>query len=120
MFELPDAETAEVIADWVELELAAGEPHLSKAKVAAVLESQTGSEPSEAFVSDIWQKLEERQSRYWRQFFRCEGDLVYRSEEGQTPSEYTACLLYSLYGVSDEYRTDPKIFERLAAAAIKN
>jgi hypothetical protein len=46
--------------------------------------------------------------------------LVHRSLEAQAPSEYTACLLYSLYGVSDEHRTDPKVFERLAAAAIKN
>jgi hypothetical protein len=120
MFELPDAESPPTVADWIELELAAGEEQISKTKVSSIIESETGSEPSEAFLSDVWRDLEERQSRYSQHFFRCDGDLVHRSLGAATPSEYIACLLFSLYGVSDEHRTDPKIFERLAAVAIKN
>ncbi len=120
MFQLPDAEAPQAVADWIELELAAGEPQLSKAKVSSIVESATGSEPGEAFLSDVWRQLEERHSRYSRRFFLCDGDLVLRSLDQATPSEYTACLLFSLYGVSDEHRTDPKIFERVSAEAIKN
>ncbi len=120
MFQLPDAESPPAVADWIELELAAGELQLSKAKVSSIVESVTGSEPGEAFLSDVWRELEERQSRYSKQFFLCDGDLVHRSLDQASPPEYTACLLFSLYGVSDEYRTDPKIFERLSAEAIKN
>src|SRR5712691_5156093 len=120
MFELPDAESPQAVADWVELELAAGEPQLSKAKVSSIVESVTGSEPGEGFLSDVWRQLEERQSRYSEQFFVCNADLVSRSSDPAAPLVYVACLLFSLYGVSDEHRTDPKIFERLVAQAIKN
>jgi hypothetical protein len=120
MFELPDPESSQTVADWIELELAAGEQQLSKAKVSSIIESLTGSEPGEAFLSDVWRELEERQSRYSRQFFSCESDLVLRASTLPAPPEYVACLLFSLYGVSDEHRADPKIFERLAAEAIKN
>jgi len=118
MFELPDPGSPQAVADWIELELAADEPMLSKTTVSSVIESLTGSEPGEAFLSDVWRNLEERQSRYSRRFFLCDQDLVYRNEAA--PPEYFACLLFSLYGVSDEHRTDPKIFERIAASAIRS
>lgn len=120
MFQVPDAESSEAVADWIELELAAGESQLSKTKISSIVESVSGSDPGEAFLSDVWRRLEERQSRYSIAFFRCDRDLVHRSLNQPTPAEYTACLLFSLYGVSDEHRTDPKIFERLSAEAIKN
>ena len=118
---MPDAESVDVVLGLIELE-GWGEANFSspKAKVRRVLRIRDWLEPSEAFLSDIWQALRERQARYLRPFLRCEEDLVHRALEGQAPPEYLACLLYSLYGVSDEHRTDPKVFERLAAAAIKN
>lgn len=119
-FQVPDPESPQTVADWIELELAAGEPQLSKAKVSSIVESLLGSEPGEAFLSDVWRELEERQSRYSTQFFTCSEDLVSRFSDQPAPSEYTACLIFSLYGVSDEYRADPKIFERLSAEAIGN
>src|SRR5260370_3327964 len=118
MLEVPDAESPQAVADWVELELGAGEPQLSKAKVSSIIESVTGCDPGEGFLSDVWRELEERQSRYSQQFFVCDADLVSRSSDQAAPIVYVACLLFSLYGVSDEHRTDPKIFERLAAEAV--
>lgn len=120
MFQLPDAESPQTVADWIELELAADEPQFSKTKVSSIVESVAGREPGEAFLSDVWRQLEERQSRYSRPFFSRNGDLVNRSLDLPTPPEYAACLLFSLYGVSDEHRADPKVFERLSAEAIKN
>ena len=119
MFELPDAGSPETIADWIELELASGTDQISKSKVSSVIEAQTGSEPSEAFLSDIWRHLGYRQSRYSRPFFRCDEDLVVRTLVGDAPKEYIACLLFSVFGVSEEHRTDPKVFERLVALAIQ-
>lgn len=120
MFQLPDAESPQAVADWIELELAAEEEQFSKAKVSSIVESVAGSEPGEAFLSDVWRQLGERQLRYSRPFFSCDEDLVHRSLDLPTPPEYVACLLFSLYGVSDEHRADPKIFERLSAEAIKS
>ena len=120
LFELPNAENPEAVADWIELGLTSGETSLSKAKVSSVIESVTGSEPEEAFLSDVWRELEERQSRYSQRFFLCEEDLVLRAPEAASRREYTACLLFSLYGASNEHRTGPKLFERLSAEAIKN
>ena len=120
MFELADVKSPAAVADWIELELAAGELQLSKTKVASIVESVGGAEPGEPFLTDVWRHLEERERQYSQRFFRCEGDLVHRALDGPAPSEYIACLLFSNYGVSDEYRSDPKIFERLVAIAIKN
>src|SRR6266852_355991 len=75
MFDLPDPESPQSVADWIELELAAGEQQLSKVTVSSIIESLTGSEPGEAFLSDVWRQLEERQSRYSRQFFSCDADM---------------------------------------------
>lgn len=120
MFELQDTESATGMADWIELELAAGEPSLSKAKVSSIINAVGGDEPTEAFLSSVWRNLEERQERYSKELFECHGDIVDRIVGKPAPPEYVACLLFSLYGVADEHRTDPKIFERLAAEAIKN
>ena len=120
MFQLPDDESAEGVADWIELGLAVGEHQLSRAKVGAIIQSVSGSEPDETFLSDIWRHLQTREAQYYRRFFRCDEDLVRRSLSGTAPLEYVSCLLFSLYGVSDEHRLDPKVFERIAAVAIKN
>src|SRR5579859_8076285 len=119
-FEIPDPESSHVLSDWLELQLAAGEEQLSKAKVASIIESLTGSEPNETFLADIWRELEERQSRYSRQFFTCQSDLVVRGADGDSSPEYIACLLFALYANSSEHGGNPKIFERLVAHAIRN
>jgi hypothetical protein len=120
MFDLPNVSSSSVVADWIELELAAGETAVSKAKVASIVESLLGCETGEPFLSDVWRCLGERQDRYAQRFFVCEGDVVSRADEQAARSEYIACLLFSLYGVSDEHRTDSKLFERMTAEAIRN
>lgn len=120
MFDLPDSEKAPGVADWVELELAGGELSLSKAKVASVVEASCGAEPRETFLTDVWRELGRRQSRYQRPPFVVQNDLVIREDTDPATPEYLTCLLFSLYGVSDAHRSDPKLFERLTAEAVRN
>ena len=114
MFELPDPDSPQTVADWVELELAGGEPSVSRSKLVSVVEAD------EDFVSGVWRELESRQARYAAPFFTVEATQVVRVSDTPAVPEYVACLLFSLYGVSEEHRTDPKLFERLTAEAIKN
>ncbi len=120
MFDLPDTEKSHGVADWIELELAGGESSLSKAKVAAIIESSSGAEPKETFLTDVWRELERRQSRYVQCPFVVSGDLVHRQGDAAASTEYVVCLLFSLYGVSDVHRSDPKLFERLTGEAVRN
>ncbi len=120
MFDLEDTESSSSLADWIELELGNGESSLSKSKVSSVVEEISGYEPSEALLSFVWQHLEIRQERYLHEFYKIQGDIAIRASNDPVPLEYIACLLFSLYGISEEHRPNPKIFERIAAEAIKN
>jgi hypothetical protein len=119
MLVLPDAEDAERVADWVELELSLGEVSFSKSKVASIVRDVEGTEPSETFGSDVWRYLRRRASLYSSDFFEIHGDLaVRRADVVQGRLEYQVCLFFSLYGAAEEQRSDPKLFERMSAEAI--
>lgn len=118
MFELPDADDAQRVADWVELELALERESISKAWLTSIIEQSTGEQPSEPFLSDIWRVLGERARRYRHTRFAIEADLAFRIESPEPPEPYLACLLFSLYGMNNR-RNDPKLFERLIALCIK-
>jgi hypothetical protein len=113
MFDLPDPDSTQTVADWVELEIAAGELSISRSKLISV----TGND--ESFVSGVWRELEQRHVRYANPAFAVDSETVTKTNAAVIP-EYVACLLYSLYGVSEEHRTDPKLFERMTAEAVKN
>ena len=119
MLVLPDAEDAERVADWVELELSLGEPSFSKSKVGSVVRDVAGSEPGESFASDVWRHLRRRASLYSADFFEIQGDLaVRRVDLVNGRLEYQVCLFFSLYGANNQERSDPKLFERMAAEAL--
>lgn len=119
MLQLPDDGDANRVADWVELVLATGEDSISKTKVASILGQGSGDDPNEAFLSDIWGHLGRRAARLTVPFFRLEHDLAI-SSCADLPSliEYKVCLFFSLYGASNQHRSDPKLFERLVAEAV--
>ena len=120
MLELDDPEKSERVADWVELELSLGEPNFSKSKLTSIVRDSSGVEPSEAFVSDVWQLLRRRHGLYSSRFFDLRGDLLERCDDvldGRL--EYEVCLMFSLYGASAQTGADPKLFERLSAEAIR-
>lgn len=119
MLELDDAESSDRVADWIELELSLGEASFSKSKVSSIVRDASGTEPSEALMSDIWRHLRSRIAIYSLPFFEIRGDLALRRDDvtgGRL--EYEICLLFSLYGASNKTGADPKLFERMAAEAI--
>lgn len=118
MLELPAPDDVHRVADWVELSLAVESETLSRATLGSVIESATGYEPGENFVGDVWRQLTARANRYVRSYYDI-GPAIVRRGPASSLVDYRACLLFSTYGVSDELRSDPKLFERLTARAIK-
>ncbi|GAB1232067.1 hypothetical protein UT4_05330 [Ferrigenium sp. UT4] len=118
MFELPEADDAQRVADWIELELALERESISKAWLTSFIEQSVGEQPSESFLSDIWRVLGDRACKYRHPRFAVESNLVCRTETTEPIEPYVACLLFSLYSINQR-RNDPKLFERLLALCIK-
>src|ERR1035441_8772606 len=110
MLVLPDADDAERVADWVELELSLGEESFSKSKIASVVRDVAGAEPRETFVSDVWRHLRRRASLYSTDFFEIHGDLaIRRADVSLGRLEYQVCLFFSLYGAAEQQGSSPEL-----------
>jgi hypothetical protein len=122
MFALYDAEDASRVADWIELELSLGSvSSFSKSKLTSVIAGASGVEVGEAFASDVWRQLQRRVARYSANFLEIRGDLAIRRDgKGDGRLEYQICLFFSLYGAAREQRSNPKLFERMAACAVNH
>ena len=119
MLSLDDAEDASLVADWVELELSLGETFFSRSRVSSMVRDSSGTEPGEAFISDVWRHLRARHQMYTLEFFKIDGDLIVRNDSVVNARlEYEICLFFSLYGASSQSGSKPKLFERLTAEAI--
>lgn len=119
MLSLNEVEDAARVADWIELELSLGEASFSKSKLTSVISGACGADVGEAFASDVWNHLRSRVARYATDYFEIQGDLAIRRDDVLNGRlEYQICLLFSLYGASSEQRSDPKLFERMAAHAV--
>jgi len=117
VLDLPDAEDADRVADWVELLLNVEGESISRSKLSSIVEQALGSEPGETFVSDVWRHLQRREGLYTTRYFEIVADLARAKDPGANAVEYRLCLLFSLYGASQQ-GTDPKLFERMSAEAI--
>lgn len=118
MLDLPDADDAARVADWVELFLSLEGGSLSRSKMESILEQVSGSEPSESFIADVWRHLRRRQALYVTGYFEVVGDLVRFQSSGANVIEYRTCLLFSLYGAAAQHGNPAKLFERMAAEGI--
>lgn len=119
MFDLPETDNPKVIADWIELHLAVFEDSISKARMASILEQDSGDEPPEALLSSVWLEMSDRQLRYDNAAFSVGTRRITRTLDKRNSYEYLACLILSLYGVTDECANTAKLFERLSSLAIK-
>jgi hypothetical protein len=117
VLDLPDAEDADRVADWVELLLNVEGESISRSKLSSIIEQSLGSEPGETFVSDVWRHLQRREGLYATRYFEVVADIARAKDPGANAVEYRLCLLFSLYGASQQ-GTDPKLFERMSAEAI--
>ena len=120
MIDLPDHESVQRVADWIELNLAITGELLSKAAVSAILESRSGEEPPEAFLSGIWRKLAYRESLYRQKYYKVEGPVVESHLTVPAPNEYVACVVLSLFGVQGNTHIPAKLFERLTRKAVES
>ena len=119
MLDLPDAEDADRVADWIELLLTIDGESVSRSKLSSIIEQSAGSEPGEAFLSDVWRFLQRREGLYAVKYFEVRGDVVHAKEPRPANLlEYQLCLLFSLYGANSEHGSNPKLFERMSAEAI--
>ena len=64
MIEIPDSQSPESIADWIELHIATTSEAVSKSDISSFLEQITGAEPPEDLLSNIWIELSSRHNRY--------------------------------------------------------
>jgi hypothetical protein len=120
MIEIPDPESIELAADWIELILATQERQLSKAAFSAAIEGNSGTEASEIFISSVWRELDYRRSLYSSSYYAVGERTVESRLKTHAPSEYLLCLLLSLFGVQGNAQLPGKIFERLTREAIKH
>ncbi len=121
MIELPDPQSSETLADWVELQLALGNQLMSRDEVSSAVEAVSGTEPDEALISDVWRELTRRQALYRLSLYKVETFSVKVGSSVSTTSPayvaYKACLILSLYGVHDQ--DVPNLFERLTRCAVE-
>lgn len=119
MIELPDANSYEAVADWIEIHLATSADFVSKAELSSILEGLTGEEIQESFLSSVWNELMVRQNRYVNPPFNVSERRISKVNTSNS-NEYIACLIFSLFGVSSGGRhSGTKLFERLSALALK-
>jgi hypothetical protein len=119
MLPLPDPTSIPKVADWVELSLSTGTERFSRAQLNSVIERFRGTEPSEAFISDVWRELDYRERLYRQPVFEVSERSVERRDEVKISDEYLACLILSLYGVRGTTRDSAKLFERITNRAVK-
>lgn len=125
MFEMEDASTPSLVADWIELYLATEHRPISKMEVRSNVslvsgEDSEGSEDVfEAFISDIWQELERRQGYYLESPFFIKGNQVIPNVDSTPMSSYKMCLILSMAGNAYNTSETGKLFERLVSEALK-
>lgn len=120
MIELPNPESVEEVADWVELMLVTEGIQLSKADVSSAIERTTGVEASEVFISSVWRELEYRSSLYLLDFFTLHERTVEPQPLAKDRSDYLMCLILSLFGVQGNTQLPGKLFERITREVIEN
>ena len=119
MIPIPNPDSAFSVADWVELAVATTEQILSKTRISRLIEQQTGVEPEEAFLSDVWRELSVREKLYVQQPFKVDSLSVEICADFSAKIPYMTCLLMSLLGVGRTRRKTAKLFERMTAVAVK-
>jgi hypothetical protein len=119
MIELPNPKSPSTVADWIELHLATSAKAISRLEIASVVEQASGDEPSEDFLNSIWIELINRQAQYSNPLFKVIDKRIESEDYSGSKEEYIVCLILSLFGVQEEFRDGPKLFERLSAEVVK-
>ena len=119
MIEIPNPDSVQSVADWVELDTSITHNHVSKAEVVAAIERTAGQEPSDAFVSSLWRELSFRKQSYKQTFFELTNYSLEPQVGGDPPPEYMTCLLLSLYGLPGHTQIPSRLFEKMVCTAVR-
>jgi hypothetical protein len=124
-YNIPDATSPEVVADWVELFITFGKGDISKTQLSSYVQASRGSDPDDDFVDNVWDILRSRILLYGNPApFAVHPLLVDSLIDWEEYPEYLACLIYSLEGNPNTPHASAaeagKYFERISNEAIKN
>jgi len=119
MIRISDPNSIAFISDWVELYIAVTGEFISKTKLSQLLEKDTGEEPKESFICDVWTELEYRKKLYNTCPFQIDS-LAIEPNASFTPNNaYLACLIMAIFGAENGSQGTSKLFERLVCQAIQ-
>lgn len=119
MIRISDPHSTAFVSDWIELYIAVTGEFISKTKLSQLLERDTGEEPKESFICDVWTELEYRKKLYNTCPFHIDS-LAIEPNASFTPNlAYLACLIMAIFGVENGSQGTSKLFERLVCQAIQ-
>lgn len=119
--DIPNSSDEATVADWIELSVAFEAQPVSKTGVSQMIEMSAGDEPSDAFISSVWDELENRTLLYGAHPpFIVQGMEVLPNITWQDNPEYLMCLILSLTGNPSNPTPTGKLFERISMEAVKN
>jgi len=119
--DIPDPEDVGVVADWIELNVSYEQQPISKSAISSILQGSSGNEPTDSFISSIWDELEQREILYGNHppFIVVSLEVIPNLEWEDNP-EYLMCLILSLTGNPSNPTPTGKLFERITREAAKN
>lgn len=120
--QIDNPSSKQYVADWVEYHLCVTGRDLSKSELSSQIESSSGSEPTTAFIDDIWNELERRLFLYGEDYppYQVSSRLITPLIDWSEYPEYLMCIILSIDGNSVEVAKTGKLFERLSCKAVKN
>lgn len=119
--DIPDPSDEGCVADWIELSVGYEGIPIPKAAVAHKIEMASGGEPSDAFMSSVWDELETRMNLYGvHPPFIVDPMEVVPNIAWEDNPEYIMCLILSLTGNPSNPTPTGKLFERISKEAIKS
>jgi hypothetical protein len=108
------------ISDWIELYIATKKEFISKAKLTKLIEKDTGEEPRETFICDVWNELYYRTKLYNICPFQISDSIIEFNPNVLQNNIYLACLIIAIFGVENGSKDTSKVFERVVCNAAKH
>ena len=119
--DIPDASSIDSVSDWIELAVTYEKEPISKSAVSSKIEGSSGEEPSDAFLSSVWDELEVRMNLYGENPpFICDRIEVAPNIIWEEYPEYMMCLILAMTGNPSNPTPTGKLFERISMEAAKN
>ena len=124
-YNIPDATSIDVVADWIELYVTYLKDNISKTQVTSYIQASKGSDPDDDFIDSVWATLRHRVGLYGDDSpIVVRGNLISSNIDWENSPEYLACLIYALEGNpntdSASAAVAGKYFERISNEAVKN